>query len=118
MNCFFSRRVYFIFLLVFLSLSQSFGQQQVLNQKISLSIYQRPLREVLHDIEQVADVKFLFQSNVVVGRDSISISAAHESLGSVLSRLFSSLEIRYELDGNHIILNQKKQKRRLDNHVE
>ncbi len=78
--------------------------QEILDTKISLDLQKGSLREALVQIEQKADVKFLFHSQLVPINDKVTLVAKEERLAVVLDRLLTIRKISFEADGNQIIL--------------
>jgi TonB-dependent starch-binding outer membrane protein SusC len=76
----------------------------VLDRPISVDLKEKNLRDALFAIEQEADVKFLFQSQVVSPGDEITLYANEKTLGEVLSEVLGPRKIQFEVDGNQIIL--------------
>lgn len=81
--------------------------QGILERKVTIQLENSTLREALAKIERIADVKFFFQTQVVPVNEKISIVAKQERLGDVLNELLSEKNIKYDADGDHIILTRK-----------
>jgi TonB-linked SusC/RagA family outer membrane protein len=78
--------------------------QEILERKISLDLQKGSLRQALLKIEKIADVKFLFYSQLVPVNERISIVAKNERLADVLDKILTTRKIKFEADGNQIIL--------------
>ncbi len=81
--------------------------QEILEKRVSIHIKRGSLRDVLSQLEQQAEIKFLFQSQLVPADDKVTINAVQEKLGSLLDKLLGSRKIKFEADGNQIILTKK-----------
>ena len=86
--------------------------QEILDTKISLDVQQGILREVLTKIEQIAEVKFLFHSQLVSAKEQVTIVARQERLADVLNKILAGRKISYEADGNQIILTKADAKKK------
>ncbi len=84
-----------------------YAWQGPLEKKISFQLKDVSLREVLAQIEKIAGVKFSFRSRLFPVSDRVSVQANQEPLDAVLDKLFSTRHIRYEVDGNYIVLTKK-----------
>lgn len=80
--------------------------QEVLNQKISLDAKQQTIDKVLVQIEQMADVKFMYSSTLISSFRKVSVQAKDEPLGKVLTTLLSPLNLHYQVSGRQIVLNR------------
>ena len=100
-----------ILLTAFISLSHAadVSGQEILEKKITLRFENVPLRNALAKIEKETGAKFLYHSRLVEVKEKISLRASAESLEKILEKILTPLDIRYEADGNHIILTKKPQ---------
>lgn len=80
----------------------------VLDKKVSLSIDNKPLQEVLELIEKDADVTFSFQSNVIDLNRLVSFSVADMTISDVLLKLLKNRPVAFYALGSQIILYKKK----------
>ncbi len=83
--------------------------QEVTDKKISLSVNQQEIKQVLNQISQKIDVKFVYSAQKIPCRQRVSLSADNEKLGDVLSKLLQPFGVRYEVAGNKIILRKKEE---------
>ncbi|MBL0743041.1 SusC/RagA family TonB-linked outer membrane protein [Chryseolinea lacunae] len=81
--------------------------QGVLEKKISVKIENTTLRKALNQIGEAANVTFLFQSHLIAATEKVTIQASQEKLGDVLNTILISKNIKYDVDGDHIILTKK-----------
>jgi hypothetical protein len=89
---------------VFCGLAMAGNGQGILDKKISVTIQKGSLRELLTLIEEKAGVRFLFPSQLVPPNDEVSIQASEQRLSKILNEILSVRKIKYEVDGNQIIL--------------
>ena len=78
--------------------------QSILNKKISLQADDESLRNVLSQIKNKADVKFVYSSNHIAMDTKVSARAKDEELGSVLNKVLGQLDIKYVVNDGFIIL--------------
>lgn len=86
------------------TLANSAGVTGVLDKKISLSISNKGLKDVLGKIERTAAVRFAYASQTIPLNNKVSIEASNERLGDVLEDLLAPYDVRYEVVGNQIII--------------
>ena len=92
----------------FISLAQAGGlTAQVLDKRVSIDLEDVNLRTALLRIERIADVKFLYHSNLVSSRDRIKLTVNEERLADVLEEILGPRHIRFEAEGNQIILTKE-----------
>src|SRR5690349_12130841 len=80
---------------------------QVLDKRVSVDLENITLRTALTRIERVADVKFLYHSNVISSRDRVQLSVSEERLADLLEEILGPRHIRFEAEGNQIILTKE-----------
>jgi TonB-linked SusC/RagA family outer membrane protein len=88
------------------SFAATTNAQEMLNRKLTLDIKNESLKEILHEIETKAEVKFAYTRQAIGFLNGISIRATEEKLSDVLDRLLAPYRIRYEVIGEQIILSQ------------
>ena len=80
---------------------------QILDKRVSVNLEDISLRTALTRIERAADVRFLYHSNLVASRDRIHFSASDQRLAEILEQILGPRHIRFEADGNQIILTKE-----------
>jgi TonB-linked SusC/RagA family outer membrane protein len=104
----FIMKVSLLHLLVLLSLvsmaNPAKTAAQALERKVSIDIQNGSFRSVLSRIERQAEVKFIYQSELIPARQKVSINITNEKLGDALQKLFIPRNIAFEAEGNQIIL--------------
>lgn len=97
-----------ILTVAFISLAQATElTAQVLDKKVSIDLEDVSLRTALARIERAAEVKFLYHSNLISVRDRVKLSARDERLADVLEQILGPRHIRFEAEGNQIILTKE-----------
>lgn len=95
-----SYRLLALFLLLFTtSLCFTVSSQEA---KITLKIKDRPLSEVLNQIEAKSGYSILVRSNDVNLNEIVSVDATNLSVSEVLNELFKQSKISYEISGKNI----------------
>ena len=80
---------------------------QILDKKVSIDLQNVTLRAALTRIERAAEVKFLYHSNLISSRDRVELSVSEERLADVLEQILGPRHIRFEAEGNQIILTKE-----------
>lgn len=80
---------------------------QQLQKRISLSVKNKPLRQVLKDIEQQTQYVFVYNSNLTSLNETVSIELKDVSIEQAMDALLKGLPLGYELSGRQIMLMQK-----------
>jgi TonB-linked SusC/RagA family outer membrane protein len=80
---------------------------QVLDKKVSIELQNVTLRAALARIERAAEVKFLYHSNLISSGDRVERSFNEERLADVLEQILGPRHIRFEAEGNQIILTKE-----------
>ena len=89
-----------------MSLAHPGSAQDLLNRDVTLTVANVSLKSALHKLETTAGVRFAYSTSTLPIKESVSISARHEQLASVLDRLLKPLRIRYEVVNGQILLVQ------------
>ncbi len=94
-----------ILLLCLSGISKLVGQtvipDEVIVEYIALD---KPLREVLFEISQEADVTIAFQEEILPGDSLINFSIKNEKIGTVLDYLLERHFVKYKIIGDQIVL--------------
>lgn len=80
---------------------------QVLEKEVSIRLENLTLRAALAKIERAADVKFLYQSQIIASQDRVNAAFSGERLANILKRILEPRHIHFEADGNQIILTKE-----------
>lgn len=89
-----------LFTCVFCSMAESAFTQ---NAKVTINKRNASLKEVLTEIEAQTDYLFIYNDEVNADK-KVSVKAKSESVKDVLNDIFKGTDIRYSMEGNHIIL--------------
>ncbi|MFH5834404.1 carboxypeptidase-like regulatory domain-containing protein, partial [Halalkalibaculum sp. DA3122] len=90
------------------NLGQS-SSQELLQTKISLSVNNLSLKNVLHKVQRKSGVHLFYTRDMLQGNPKVSLQFEEESLGKILDRLLKPQGLDYWATGRYIIL-QKKQR--------
>jgi iron complex outermembrane receptor protein len=84
--------------------------QEILDKKLSLNLPSKEIKAVLKTISSYTEVGFTYSSNILPGKQKITVVANDERLGDVLNRIFNPFGISYEVIGKQIILKRNETK--------
>jgi TonB-linked SusC/RagA family outer membrane protein len=80
---------------------------QVLDKKVSVNLENVTLRTSLTRIKRAAEVNFLYHSKLVSSEEPVNLSVTEEPLANVLQQILTPRHIRFEAEGNQIILTKQ-----------
>lgn len=100
-------RILFLLPLLLLSL-QVYPQAINLSQKISIDCNNKPLDEVLNEIEQKSNIHFSFSNEKVLASQRVSIRANNESVHFVMEEICKQLNLEFVVVEKQVILKPKK----------
>lgn len=83
----------------------SFSQIDVMATKISYTASNKPLTEVLRDIEKLTNIRFTFNSSIIPENELISVSIQQQTLSDALSIILKN-KYSYKLYGNQILITE------------
>ena len=89
-----------LFICVFCSMAESVFTQ---NAKVTINKRNASIKEVLNEIEAQTDYLFIYNNEVNTDK-KVSVRAKSESVSEVLNDILRATDIRYTMEGNHIIL--------------
>lgn len=87
-----------------LAVAHDVSAQEVLSRKVSVSAVDQPTRKLLSQLEQQADVRFMYSAEVIQANRLVSVSAQDQRLDEVLNRFLQPLHISYRVVGQQILL--------------
>jgi TonB-dependent SusC/RagA subfamily outer membrane receptor len=73
------------------------------NAKVTINKRNASIKEVLNEIEAQTDYLFIYNNEVNTDK-KVSVRAKSESVSEVLNDILRATDIRYTMEGNHIIL--------------
>ena len=87
-----------------LTLATNSFAQELLLKKISIKASHKEIKEVLSDIETVADVKFVYSLELIPATRKVTINVENKSVAEVLDAMFSPDNVSYKIVRNKIVL--------------
>lgn len=78
--------------------------QEVLNRKFTVNVKNKPLSEVIGEIQNQTKVAFSYSVNAIEANRQFSINAKNQSIAVFLNELSSKLQINYEVVDDKIVL--------------
>ncbi|WP_426667680.1 TonB-dependent receptor [Mucilaginibacter sp. McL0603] len=82
--------------------------QDVLNKKVSISVKNTTLLDVLTDLQNNNDVKFIYSKNAIDVNQKITVDFQNAPMKEVLDQVFKNNGIDYQIIENSIILGKMK----------
>lgn len=92
------------YILLFLTLFQIHANTYSQNVKVTLDCKDMKLEDVLSEIEEKTDFKFLYENNVFKKHKIVSISSNQEKLSRVLKKLFKKEGVDFKVSDKQIVL--------------
>ena len=99
--------LFFMFLIGLVYSVPAQAEEDVLDKKITLVVKQKPVRDVLYDISQLVEIKFVYSSQKIPARKKVSILATDQKVRDVLDLLLEPLDVLYYVSGNQVVLIKK-----------
>jgi TonB-linked SusC/RagA family outer membrane protein len=94
----------FVILFAGVSYARDSNAQINLHQRVSISVRQARIADILRQLEKTTRVKFVYSENVVDVNQTIALTARHKRLDSVLNTVLCENGINYEVINNRIVL--------------
>lgn len=90
-----------LFFLIYLPLH---AQTEILKTPITISIENKPVKDILRQISEKTGIGFSFGSEVFKAFPNKSVSAKDKALKDILNELFAGEKIAYKVVGNQIVI--------------
>lgn len=81
--------------------------QEMLNQRISISVENERIESVILKLEKSANVRFLYSREIIKSQRKISFEAENKPLSAVLESILQPLGLKYEVSGDKIVLKRQ-----------
>ncbi|GGH22197.1 SusC/RagA family TonB-linked outer membrane protein [Dyadobacter endophyticus] len=81
--------------------------QEMLNQRISISVENERIESVISKLEKSANVRFLYSREIIKSQRKISFEAENKPLSAVLESILQPLGLKYEVSGDKIVLKRQ-----------
>lgn len=99
-------RVSVLLIFTLFTYSLSANSQDV---KVSLTINNKPVIDVLTEIEKQTDYLFVYSSDEISTNRKVSVRANNESIDKVLEDIFFNTDIESKIEGKNILLVKKQE---------
>jgi outer membrane cobalamin receptor len=96
--------IFSLIIIAFLLYFHEFSSGQDLNQRISFSLRNVPLVEIINKIEDIAQVKFSYSPQLIPLNKKMSVKVRNKSVTEVLDAVFKANGINYIIVENQIVL--------------
>ncbi len=84
--------------------------QPALSQRINLSVKNQQVESLFREIEQQADVRFVFSRSLIRADRKVSIRVKNQPLYKVLQEVLTPLELKYRASDNLVIISRSDRK--------
>lgn len=81
--------------------------QGILNKEISISITEGKIKQILKEIQNQTNVKFVYSPSLIKSERTTSVNVVNKRLGDVLTETLNALQINYKVVDQHILLYSK-----------
>ncbi|WP_129593656.1 SusC/RagA family TonB-linked outer membrane protein [Seramator thermalis] len=96
--------IFLLFTCVFCSMAELSYTQ---NARVTINKRNATIKEILNEIEKQTDYLFIYNDEVNAN-EKVSVKAKQEAVSSVLNSMLKDKDIKYSMEGNHIILSTNK----------
>ncbi len=86
------------------SMARDVDAQDLLNRKINLHLESRKITEILTNIENQANVRFTYQTQILPNDQLFSVRFNDKALSEVMDNLLIPLSLKYKIIGHQIVL--------------
>lgn len=100
-NMFQSKHIIFLMSFFLLNLSTVVYSQ---NKTLSLNVRNKPIKEILIQIQEQTDYRFIYESQTTNFDKRVSLNVTNEPVEEVLKKLFEKEGIKYSITENNLIL--------------
>ncbi len=105
------RLIAFIWIILLISTSDTFAQDDLLKKKITVSFQDETLGQILKTIEDLGGFHFSYRNKYVPTKKKISLEAQNQSISDILHNLLNELDLEYEIIEGEIVLHPVIQKK-------
>ncbi len=95
------------FLFLFLALLLSHAQAEVFAQKISIRAKNKPIKDVLMEIQHKTGYDFFYKNNTLKDVRTVSVNLHNADLAKVLNACLTGLPLKYEIDQKTVLITRK-----------
>ncbi len=92
--------IFLLFTCVFCSMAELSYTQ---NARVTINKRNATIKEILNEIEKQTDYLFIYNDEINAN-EKVSVKAKQETVSSVLNSMLKDKDIKYSMEGNHIIL--------------
>ena len=96
--------IFLLFTCVFCSMAELSYTQ---NARVTINKRNATIKEILNEIEKQTDYLFIYNDEVNTN-EKVSVKAKQEAVSSVLNSMLEDKDMKYSMEGNHIILSTNK----------
>jgi len=93
-----------VILLLVVGLTSSYAESDAQTTKLNLKVKSGTVKDVIEEIERQTDLSFMYDNNVFNTDRKISIDAENESIKSIVEKLISGEDLKYEMVNRYIVI--------------
>lgn len=101
----YSRILVLILTMCFINLKVAYSQ----SSSITLNIENKPIKEVLTEIEKASNYLFFYQDNALSKNQNVSIHVTNQAIEKVLDQLFKDTDNSYKISDRQIFISSNKE---------
>jgi protocatechuate 3,4-dioxygenase beta subunit len=75
------------------------------NARVTINKRNATIKEILNEIEKQTDYLFIYNDEINAN-EKVSVKAKQEAVSSVLNSMLKDKDMKYSMEGNHIILSK------------
>jgi len=94
--------IFLLFTCVFCSMAELSYTQ---NARVTINKRNATIKEILNEIEKQTDYLFIYNDEINAN-EKVSVKAKQEAVSSVLNSMLKDKDMKYSMEGNHIILSK------------
>ena len=112
------RKYWFILLLIVINASCIYAQNDILQEKISISLKNITIHEALAKITNSTGYSFTYEANIIDANKIITESFKNQSIKNCLNKILCDSSLQYQVYQNHIIIKEKQTKNASEYNIE
>ena len=96
-------------LIVSIATANNGNSQEVLNQRVNLTMENQPVKAILSQLEKQTEVRFVFSSKLIQSDRKVTVKAQNQPLSLVLDNLLTPLRLAYKATDNLIAIKPERE---------
>lgn len=96
-----------VILILVVGLTTSYAKSDAQTTKLNLKLKSGTVKDVIEEIEQQTDLSFMYDNSVFKVDRQITINVENETVKSVVEKLISGENLKYEIVNRYIVITEK-----------